>query len=43
MRLPWCTMVSGQIDLNTGGERATPMRKLIPLSDRACQHQIQKE
>ena len=22
MRLPWCTMVSGQIDLNTGGARA---------------------
>ena len=28
MRLPKCTMVSGQIDLKTGGERATPMRKL---------------
>jgi hypothetical protein len=23
-------MVFGQIDLDTGGERATPMRKLIP-------------
>jgi hypothetical protein len=22
MRLPWCTIVSGQIDLNTGGVRA---------------------
>ena len=21
MRLPWCTIVSGQIDLNTGGAR----------------------
>ena len=30
VRLPWCTMVFGQIDLDTGGERATTMRKLIP-------------
>ncbi len=34
--VPTCTVVSGQIDLNTGGVRAefcleaTPMRKLIP-------------
>jgi len=26
--VPRCTVVSGQIDLHTGGERATPMRKL---------------
>jgi len=26
--VPQCTVVSGQIDLNTGGEGATPMRKL---------------
>src|SRR3972149_9324919 len=37
-------MVSGQIDLNTGGAKkffclvATPLRKLKPLSDRACQN-----
>jgi len=36
VRLPRCTVVFGQIDLNTGGEWATPMRKLIPQSDRAC-------
>jgi transposase len=35
-------VVSGQIDLNTGGEWAITMRKLIPLSDRACHHQNSK-
>ena len=30
MRLPWCTVVSGQIDLNTGGARikAYPLVRL---------------
>ena len=41
-QLPRCTMVSGQIDLDTGGGWATPMRKLIPLSDRACPRQRRK-
>jgi hypothetical protein len=32
---PRCTVVAGQIDLYTGGKGArTPMRKLIPISDR---------
>jgi hypothetical protein len=41
-RLPYCTMVSGQFDLDIGGAKnvfclvATPLRKLKPLSDRAC-------
>jgi hypothetical protein len=26
--VPRCTVVSGQIDVKTGGEGATPMRKL---------------
>ena len=33
--VPRCTVVAGQIDLYTGGEGGkTPMRKLIPISDR---------
>jgi hypothetical protein len=32
---PRCTVVTGPIDLCTGGEGAkTPMRKLIPVNDR---------
>ena len=27
VRLPWCTMVSGQIDLNTGGAVGDPDEK----------------
>jgi hypothetical protein len=28
--VPRCTVVAGQIDMSTGGEGATPMRKLNP-------------
>jgi len=27
VQLPWCTVVSGQIDLNTGGEVGDPDEK----------------
>jgi hypothetical protein len=30
MRLPWCTVVSGQIDLNTGGAGGDPDEKANP-------------
>jgi hypothetical protein len=42
-------VVSGQIDLKIGGAKdelakvfVTPLRKLIPVSDRACRNSKQK-
>jgi len=31
VRLPWCTVVSGQIDLNTGGAEGDPDEKANPI------------